>query len=220
MKSRSVITLAAAAALLAACGGTSTSDGQSAGGSAGSGNAAGTGGESGGGAGGGVGECPDSFPQHGSACPKLATALICSYDSGPCCSAAQASCVDGTWQAYESLCSPPAPACPLEPPIDGSACGSECGGSYQYCTYGTCSDGSPAVVAQCQGSTWSTSQANCLPSCDGLSPCECFARSDCQAVSDFCICPCDYECPGEPPCACACGGGNYLGCSSIADAGG
>jgi hypothetical protein len=39
-------------------------------------------------------------------------------------------------------------------------------------------------------------------------------------VSDSCICECDYQCPGEPPCYCFCGGGNYLGCKANPAAGG
>ncbi len=63
-------------------------------------------------------------------------------------------------------------------------------------------------------------QVSCLPTtnapCDLVgSPCQCFARPDCEALSDDCLCECDYDCPGELPCDCDCGGGNYLGCVAV-----
>lgn len=56
----------------------------------------------------------------------------------------------------------------------------------------------------------------CIPPCEGLEPCDCFARDDCEAVTDSCICECgDFTCPGVEPCDCGCGGGEYLGCRAI-----
>jgi hypothetical protein len=64
-------------------------------------------------------------------------------------------------------------------------------------------------------------EANCaLPPCESLDACGCFDRPDCKALSDSCICPCDYNCPGKPPCDCACGGGTYLGCAPADTTGG
>jgi hypothetical protein len=214
-----LVLIATATASLAACGGTSTTDGQSSGG----GNAAGAGGASsgsggaGGGSAGGSSGCPETFPSHGTACSP--SAMICLYDQGPCCPPGQAACVDGQWQAYASTCAaPPRPACPEQPPAEGSSCGAgACGSAYQYCAYGTCSDGSPATIAECDGATWNLRHANCLPSCENLAPCECFKRSDCQPLTGDCFCLCDYECPGEPPCDCSCGGGPFLGCESLTE---
>ena len=48
--------------------------------------------------------------------------------------------------------------------------------------------------------------------CLGLDYCGCMsANASCQVFSEACFCPCGIE-PCEPPCACACGGGKYLGC--------
>ncbi|MCA9595008.1 MAG: hypothetical protein KC776_16920 [Myxococcales bacterium] len=222
-----VVTVASA---LAACGGSTASDGGTGGsgntggsgavsGSGGSGNSGGSGAVSGsGGTGGNSPQCPASFPTNGDSC-KGASGMICNYDQGTCCPAWQASCIDDKWQAYASSCNPPPPdPCPYDPPVAGSACGSSdpCASPYQYCTYAKCSDGSPHVVAQCDGGTWSVSTANCtLPPCDGLDACECFDRSDCQALTDTCLCECDYQCPGKEPCDCACGGGAFLGCAAV-----
>jgi hypothetical protein len=53
--------------------------------------------------------------------------------------------------------------------------------------------------------------------CKDLDFCGCFKRPDCQVLSNGCLCPCDYHCPGEPECVCGCGGGEYLGCADIAE---
>ena len=58
-----------------------------------------------------------------------------------------------------------------------------------------------------------TSPDSALPDCSENEFCDCWARTDCRAVSIDCLCHCDYECPGEPPCDCDCGGGTYLGCA-------
>jgi hypothetical protein len=107
--------------------------------------------------------------------------------------------------------------CPESPPQAGATCGTgdPCSSPYQVCTYGKCADGTPQTTASCQGGTWNVQSVKCaMPPCEGLSPCDCFDRPDCQAQSDSCLCPCDYNCPGKPPCACACGGGTYLGCKT------
>jgi hypothetical protein len=126
--------------------------------------------------------------------------------------------VNGKWQGYVSSCNPPPPMpCPAAPPAEGSSCGSSdpCGNAYQYCTYAACADGSPQTIAECKAGAWVVATSNCtLPPCDGLAACACFDRSDCQAVTDSCICECDYACPGKPPCDCVCGGGKYLGCKA------
>jgi hypothetical protein len=54
---------------------------------------------------------------------------------------------------------------------------------------------------------------SCRPPCEGLEFCDCYKREDCEVLAEDCLCPCDYECPGEPPCDCVCGGGKYLGCA-------
>lgn len=50
--------------------------------------------------------------------------------------------------------------------------------------------------------------------CEGLDFCDCLAGEGCQPVTDTCICPCDYACPGFEDCVCSCGGGEYLGCEA------
>lgn len=50
------------------------------------------------------------------------------------------------------------------------------------------------------------------PPCEGLDFCACSHRDDCAVQARDCLCPCD-SCPGEPPCDCDCGGGEYLGCA-------
>jgi hypothetical protein len=145
------------------------------------------------------------------------------FGNGECCPAWEAKCVNGAWEGYQSTCNPPPPPpCPTVQPVHGSACGdgSPCGFNYQYCTYGgTCTDGSSAVTAECNGDTWNVVQnPSCvLPACETLSACECFDRSDCKALSDGCLCECDFSCPGKPPCDCACGGGAFLGCQALPD---
>lgn len=212
-----VVTLSVASTL-AACGGSTSGDSSGTGGSGGSGNVSGSGGSGNvGGSGGNPAKCPASFPQNETSC-DLPSGTSCNYDQGDCCPPWEAQCLNGKWQGFASSCNPPPPMpCPESPPPAGAPCGSRepCSNPYQYCTYGKCMDGSPHTIAQCSGGVWDVQYSNCtLPPCEGLSACDCFDRADCQAVSDSCICPCDYNCPGKPPCVCACGGGNYLGCKA------
>ena len=217
------------ASTLAACGGSTAGDGLNTGGTGATGSSGGSGATGSGGSGnvsgsggggtsgsGGSAQCPESFPNNGDPC-ALPSGTTCSFEQGSCCPAWQATCNDGAWQSFPSSCNPPPPdPCPAEPPPHGSACGPSdpCGNPYQYCTYGKCEDGSPHILAQCIGGAWSVDTANCaLPACETLTPCECFDRSDCKALTDTCICPCDYSCPGKPPCDCDCGGGKFLGCA-------
>ena len=53
--------------------------------------------------------------------------------------------------------------------------------------------------------------------CTGLDYCSCLLNEHCEEVTDSCICPCDYECPGYEDCVCDCGGGDYLGCQAMMD---
>lgn len=220
-----VVTLASVSTL-AACGGSTSSDGS--GGSGGGGNVSGSGGSGNvsgfggsgnvGGSGGNPGGCPTTFPQNDTSC-SLPSGTKCNFPQGSCCPPWEAICSGGKWQAFASSCNPPPPeACPETPPTAGTACGSTdpCGNTYQYCTYGKCMDGSPQTVAECQNGTWQVAVSKCaVPPCESLSPCDCFDRTDCQAVADGCLCECDYNCPGKPPCACACGGGKFLGCKPL-----
>ena len=156
-------------------------------------------------------ECPASRPAHGTSC-SLPSGTSC--DFGDCCPFTS-TCVDGTWDSPSVSCNPPAPPpCPELPPADGASCaGDACSNTFQECFYGDCG-GQPDTTATCDGLTWKVVTTPCAP-CEGLSACECFDRPDCQAVSDSCICPCDYQCPGDPPCDCVCGGGTYLGCKAL-----
>ncbi len=220
-----VVTVASVVATLAtaACGGSTASDGgggASSGGSSGGGgvgNASGSGGSGNvSGTGGQNAQCPPSFPGHDTACPQ--NGLSCSYSQGQCCPPWEARCVDGKWEGLVSSCNPPPPdPCPATPPAPGTACGSSdpCGNDYQYCTYDTCQEGTDNVTAQCQGGVWTVESKLCSAPCEKLTPCQCFKRADCEALTDTCLCECDYNCPGTPPCACACGGGKFLGCQSI-----
>jgi len=220
-----VITLATVTSSLAACGGSTTSDSQGSGGSGnvggsgGSGNVGGAGGSGNvSGSGGSTAGCPATFPDNGTLC-SLPSGTTCMFSQGACCPAWDATCVDGKWVGYGSTCNPPPPdPCPNTVPTDGASCGSSdpCGNSYNYCTYGKCLDGPPGIVAECNGSAWKVSYANCpLQPCEVLEPCACFERPDCTPVSNGCICECDYNCPGKLPCDCACGGGQYLGCKPL-----
>ncbi|MBX3130507.1 MAG: hypothetical protein KF718_27565 [Polyangiaceae bacterium] len=197
---------------IAACGGSTSGD--SSGGSAGAGA---TGGSSGSGGSAQAG-CPSSFPSNGASC-SLPSGSWCAYpNQNPCCTDFMAQCLDGQWMATPASCNPPPPPpCPSEVPEPGSACGSSdaCGSGQQYCGYEQCADGSTRLEAQCVYGAWTVSEPKCAPPpCEGLSACQCFDRADCKALSDSCICPCDYECAGKPPCSCACGGGEYLGCAT------
>jgi hypothetical protein len=162
-------------------------------------------------------ECPATMPENGTACaaPKIA----CTYGEA-CCEFGTAICLAQKWSVtIAPPCNPPPPLpCPGSPPVDGSSCvtGDVCSPGYEFCTYGACSNGEPAIEASCDGSVWHVMQKKCaqLP-CETLDACGCFAREDCQAVSDSCICECDYACDGKPPCDCICGGGTYLGCKSV-----
>jgi hypothetical protein len=53
--------------------------------------------------------------------------------------------------------------------------------------------------------------------CAELDYCGCADRADCEVLSNGCLCGCDYQCPGDPPCVCDCGGGEYLGCKEKND---
>lgn len=225
-----VVTVASVVATLgaSACGGSTNTDGSggaSSGGSSGSGgvgNASGSGGSgNASGTGGQNAQCPGSFPTDATACAQ--EGLSCSYSQGQCCPPWEARCVNGAWQGLISSCNPPPPdACPATPPTPGTACGSSdpCASVYQYCTYDTCQEGTDNVTAECQAGVWSVKSTQCTAPCEKLTPCQCFERSDCETVSDGCICECDYNCPGKPPCNCACGGGKFLACQAIALPGG
>lgn len=211
----------AASALVLACGGSTSEDapasgGSGAGGSGGSG-AGGSGGGAGtsvGGGGGNGGGCPSSLPSPNTSCSP--EGLSCTFQMSQCCPPSFAKCENGQWNVAIAACAAPPPLpCPPSPPANGESCAVEdpCAGSYPTCTWGLCEDGSPQTTAYCDGATWKVTAMKCLPMpCEKLTACECFDRPDCQATSDSCICPCDYNCPGDPPCVCACGGGNYLGC--------
>lgn len=215
----------AASAILFACGG-STSDDTPASGGSGTGGS-GVGGSGAGGSGGGAGTitggggngggCPSGLPAPNTPCALEGAS--CSYATSQCCPPSYALCQNGKWSIALSACPAPMPLpCPDVPPADGASCALEdpCSGAYPTCTYGLCEDGTPQTTASCNGSTWNVTAMKCLPMpCEKLSPCECFDRADCQAVTDTCICPCDYNCPGDPPCVCACGGGQYLGCKAV-----
>jgi hypothetical protein len=225
-----VITLASVASTLAACGGSTATDkgaGGSAvtGGSGGSGNVSGSGGSgavsgSGGtvatGGTGGSATCPPSYPQDSTPC-SLPDGTSCNYDQGNCCPPWEAICQGGKWQGFASSCNPPPPEpCPGTPPSNGAACGGggPCATS-QSCSYGQCADGSALMIADCVNGAWDVAIANCQPMpCEQLSACDCFDRPDCEALSDSCICSCDFNCPGDPPCDCVCGGGQFLGCQT------
>ena len=157
--------------------------------------------------------CPGAFPEDGAVC-SVPSGLVCKYPQA-CCTDNQAACVNGHWQAQEIFCGAPQPEpCPMQAPLSGSSCvpSNPCGGVPQYCTYGDCGGGSPSTIATCDGWVWQVQKQTCAAPCETLSACECFHRSDCEAQSDGCICECDYQCAGDPPCMCACGGGKYLGC--------
>ena len=65
------------------------------------------------------------------------------------------------------------------------------------------------------GSSGSSGTTTTIPpaDCGGLDFCACSATAECKIVYGGCICGCDYQCPGEPPCECDCGGGPYQGCA-------
>ncbi len=202
---------------IAACGGSTSADltgsggSGNAGGSGGSGNASGSGG-----AGGNNAKCPPSFPNFGTTC-TLPKGTTCTYAQNDCCGPWVAECMNGEWVGMIPGCAHPPPLpCPSTPPQAGSSCDSDpCSGGYDTCTYGLCADDTPQTTAECSGGVWNVQSANCAPMpCEKLSPCQCFDRVDCKAVSDSCICECDYECPGKPGCDCICGGGKYLGCAA------
>lgn len=69
--------------------------------------------------------------------------------------------------------------------------------------------GSPGSSGSSGTTTTTTSPADC----GGLDFCACSALAECGIVYGGCICGCDYQCPGEPPCDCDCGGGPYHGCA-------
>src|SRR5262249_9563057 len=130
------------------------------------GTSAGTGGGPGGT--GGSPNCPTTPPGSGTPC---AHGEVCYYPTGPCCPPMEASCVNGQWMFAISTCNPPAPMCPVNPPVDGSPCTPDpCIGYVPDCTYGFCSDGTASLVAHCDGSVWRLSRAIC-PSQDGGAPC-------------------------------------------------
>jgi hypothetical protein len=144
------------------------------------------------------------------------SSVVCKYPQA-CCTDNEAHCENGHWQAQEIYCGAPQPEpCPAEPPVAGSTCApsNPCGAVAQYCTYGDCG-GFPAITAQCDGSVWQIQKEACIPACETLGACECFGRPDCEALSDGCLCQCDFQCNGDPPCMCACGGGTYLGCAPM-----
>ncbi len=70
----------------------------------------------------------------------------------------------------------------------------------------------PATSSSSSGGT--TTTATTVPACGSLDEfCDCYLTSGCSTVGAGCLCPCDYECPGQPGCDCDCGGGDYLGCA-------
>lgn len=159
--------------------------------------------------------CPATFPTDGAAC-SLPSSTVCKYPQA-CCTDNQASCIGGHWQAQQVFCGAPKPEqCPAEPPKQGESCAPSdpCSGVAQSCNYGDCG-GFPYKTAYCDGSVWQVQTNACILPCEQLSACECFKRSDCVPKSDGCLCPCDFQCPGEPLCQCGCGGGTFLGCAPL-----
>jgi hypothetical protein len=180
-----------------------------------------TGGAGGGGGGGsdaGPGsECPEQVPVDGTSC---AVEQECTYPYCGNLSTQTARCAAQRWRITPNTsCNPPPPpppvqVCPVTPPVDGTACSGNL-----ICSYagnGCCT----GPTAQCIAGVWLVPLIDCpLPGdcpvrpCEGLDFCDCFARSDCRYLTDSCICPCDYQCAGQPDCECGCGGGTYLGCA-------
>ena len=117
------------------------------------------------------------------------------------------------WRVPSVDCDPPPPLpCPVHV-VDGASCATDgCAAYPTECSYGDCRDLGGTYVAACDGKLWHVTRTTCPPPCVGLDFCACFARADCQYLTDTCICPCDYQCAGQPPCVCECGGGTYLGC--------
>ena len=166
---RSVVPLAACAALIACGDGAEQPDdgaasggmgaaGSSAGGSAG----AGSGGVSAAGQGGSA--CPPGPPGAGTVCGASGT--TCDYAGSPCGTTAR--CSGGTW-ITETSC-PPADDCPAALPGDGAPCtlANPVSGSLR-CEYGECPSGTlagPEQLAECDGSTWSVTALDCAPAVD------------------------------------------------------
>ena len=79
----------------------------------------------------------------------------------------------------------------------------------------TSTTGTTSTTSTGTGTTTSTSTNTTTPT--GCSPtdsfCACWGNDGCYPVGAGCLCYCDYQCPGEPPCECGCGGGDYLGCA-------
>lgn len=205
---RCALVVALAFACASACGGR-------AGGTSGGGSDGGTDGSAG--CSGGVRDCADG----------------CGSDYFP----ERAECVGGEWRCPQGTVLPeecPSGTCwgaplPGETCDEGWACEPDAS-AWQECPSLMCAtcrnfDG-PQQVGDCVCECNGVGNVQCInlddpvppptqPPCEGLDFCACHQRSDCTYETDSCLCPCDYECPGEPPCDCACGGGAYLGCRSV-----
>ncbi len=235
--------------MLLACGGSASGDGtgEASAGAAGSLSGGGSGGSAGGaggsssGAGGSAGDA--GVAGSAAAGGGQDAGVACAGDAFPCAAGCgsdwfpeQATCERGRWTCPPGTVDPR--SCPTGtcwgPPLPGETCGPngwECRPSVDdvracpelLCA--TCEGFDRAVSTTSCTCTCEGSEVRCLPAanapCEQVpSPCACFVRPDCSALTDTCLCSCDYLCPGEPPCDCDCGGGQYLGCAANTDGGG
>ena len=130
-----------------------------AGGTAGGGATAGGGtGAVGGGSSGAAG-CPPGTPADGANCSP--DGASCTYNGGLGCDQL-ATCTAGSWRVTyipDGFCNPPA-VCPSSPPpSDGAPCYGV--GFVLTCSWGSCPDGSPEIVANCDGQSWKFSSSSC-----------------------------------------------------------
>jgi len=147
---------------------------------------------------------------------------------GTCCPCSL-TCKDGTWGPL--LCAQcVAPACPVDAPVDGSAC-SACQVPNEPCQYAMCPVDGPLTTAACVDDHWVVTVDNsCVSSacCTGNGDCAdhhcisgvckdddargCWGDDQCgseQVCSGIWVCPCNADCDGfDEPGTCVPKSGN------------
>jgi hypothetical protein len=97
------------------------------------------------------GGCPATMPSPDTACSQ--DGMKCQY--GECCPAV-ATCQSGAWSVLVASC--PTPACPVDPPQDGTQCGC---GTLAVCDYDQCAAKGTSIHAECKNGTWVDTTFKC-----------------------------------------------------------
>jgi len=135
-------------------------------------------------------ECPSSEPSNGGACSGE---MSCSYGNCYGMATTTAQCRNGEWQVMNLSCNPPPPECPRTEPAVGSACRYYGPGSCNYPD--RCLSGAMKSFS-CISGTWTSEMAPVLAACPTTPPVEGSSCADCAGRYPS---TCVYEWCGSYP---------------------